>query len=367
MSVHISRRTFLAASAAGIAVGCTKMKAETPQQSRVLGVALLGLGEYAQSQLAPGLRRTRHCALRGIVTGSPAKIPVWQRDHAIPDANVYDYASLPNIKNNDAIQVVYVVTPTGLHKKFAIMAAEAGKHVWCEKPMAMNVAECQSIIDACKLNGVSLAIGYRLHHEPNTQTITAWGKSKPYGPIQHVSAVAGDATGDERTWRHSAALGGGALYDIGVYSINAIRYASAEYPVRVLRAKQSTNRPELFNEVDEVTEFELELPSGVRAYGKASRAESINELRIEAAQGSYGLKPFQSYNGVQGEASDGKKLDQKVDHQQAKQMDDEALAILEGRLPIVPGEEGLLDIRVVNAIQESVRTGQPVSIQPSSS
>jgi glucose-fructose oxidoreductase len=359
---HVSRRAFLAATAAGLAAGCANMKTNAPKEPRALGVALLGLGDYAKNQLAPGLQRARHCALRGIVTGTPAKIPEWQRQFAIPEGNTYDYASLPNIKNNPAIQVVYVVTPTALHKKFAIMAAEAGKHVWCEKPMAMDVAECQAIIDACKLNGVSLAIGYRLHHEPNTQTITEWGKTKPYGPIKRVSAVAGDATGDERTWRHSAALGGGALYDMGVYSINAIRYCSGEYPVRVASAKQYTNRPELFNEVDEVTEFELELPSGARGYGKASRAESTNELRIEAANGSYGLAPFQSYSGIQGEASDGKKLDQKIDHQQAKQMDDEALAILEGRPPMVPGEEGLLDIRVVSAIQQAVRTGQPVSI-----
>jgi glucose-fructose oxidoreductase len=365
MSDHrasISRRAFLAASAAGLVVGCTHVKSNTAKEPRALGVALLGLGKYAEGELAPGLKRTRHCALRGIVTGSPHKIPPWQREYAIPDGNVYDYASLPNIKNNAAIDVVYVVTPTGLHKKFAVMAAEAGKHVWCEKPMAMDVAECQTIIDACKSNGVSLSIGYRLHHEPNTQTIAAWSESKPYGPIKHVSAIVGDAAEDERTWRHSAVLGGGALYDVGVYSINAIRHASGEFPVRVVSAKQSTQRPALFNEVDEVTEFELELPSGVRAYGKCSRAEQLNELRIEATRGSYGLAPFQSYTGVRGEASDGKQLDQPIDHQQAKQMDDEALAILEGRPPVVPGEEGLLDIRVVNAIQDVVRTNVSVVI-----
>ncbi len=363
-SKRFSRRTFLAASAAGLAASCanTKGTSTTAKDPRALGVALLGLGNYAQSELAPGLQRTRYCALRGIVTGSPQKIPAWQRQYAIPDGNVYDYASLPNIRHNDAIQVVYVVTPSALHKKFAIMAAEAGKHVWCEKPMALDVAECQAIIDACKLNGVSLAVGYRLHHEPNTQTLEAWGKSKPYGPIRRVSASAGDATDDERTWRHSAALGGGALYDIGVYSVNAIRHATGEEPVRVLSAKQYTSRPELFNEVDEVTEFELELPSGARGYGKASRAESINELRIEASHGAYGLKPFQSYTGVSGQADDGRKINQKIDHQQAKQMDDDALAILEGRAPIAPGEEGLADVRIINAIQESVRTGGPVSI-----
>ncbi|MET0287775.1 MAG: Gfo/Idh/MocA family oxidoreductase [Polyangiales bacterium] len=338
------------------------MNTNTAKSPRALGVALLGLGNYSQSELAPGLKRASHCTLRGIVTGTPEKVARWQSEYAIPDGSVYDYASFPNIRNNAAIDVVYVVTPTALHKKFAIMAAEAGKHVWCEKPMALDVAECQSIIDACRANNVSLSIGYRLHHEPNTQTIEAWGKSKPYGALKSVSAIAGDAQGDERTWRHSAALGGGALYDIGVYSINAIRHATGEYPTRVLSAKQYTNRPELFNEVDEVTEFELELPSGARAYGKASRADKLNELRIEAANGSYGLAPFQSYTGVRGEASDGKKLDQKIDHQQAKQMDDDALAILSGAPPQVPGEEGLADIRIVNAIQDAVRTGGPVTI-----
>jgi glucose-fructose oxidoreductase len=130
--------------------------------------------------------------------------------------------------------VVYVVTPTALHKQFAIMAAEAGKHVWCEKPMALDVAECQAMIDACKANGVSLAVGYRLHHEPNTKTITEWGKTKPYGAIKRVSANVGDKQGDEVTWRNKASMGGGALYDLGVYSVNAIHYASGEYPVRVL-------------------------------------------------------------------------------------------------------------------------------------
>lgn len=358
---RLPRRHFLAASAA-LAAACAGVKTNTSKDPRALGVALLGLGNYAETELAPGLQRTRHCALRGIVTGTPQKVPRWQKEFSIAESNVYDYASLPNIRNNDEIQVVYVVTPTALHKKFAIMAAEAGKHVWCEKPMALDVAECQSMIDACKLNGVSLSIGYRLHHEPNTQTVTQWGKSKPYGAIKHVSAIAGDKADDERTWRHSAALGGGALYDLGVYSINAIRYTTGEYPTRVLRAHQSSTRPQLFNEVDEETEFELELSSGVRAFGKVSRAQSLNELRVEATTGSYGLSPFQSYRGVRGEASDGKKLDQKIDHQQAKQMDDEALAILEGRLPMVPGEEGLLDIRVVNAIQDAVRTQGAVTI-----
>jgi glucose-fructose oxidoreductase len=327
-----------------------------------LGVALLGLGNYSRTQLAPSLALTRHCALRGIVTGTPDKIPNWQRDYAIPDRNVYDYQSFARVADNPDIDVVYVVTPTALHAKFAIMAAEAGKHVWCEKPMAMDVAECQAIIDACRKNGVSLSVGYRMHHEPNTQTIMRYAKDKPYGPIRTISALAGDPSPGKDGWRMQRSMGGGALYDMGVYSINAIRYASGEEPVRVLRARQWAERPELFREVDENTEFELELPSGAIGHGKASRSDDANLLRVEARDGWYKLEPLQKYEGVQGVTSDGKRLDLKIDKQQARQMDDEALAILERRPPIVPGAEGQRDIQIVRAIFEAAQTGKPVTL-----
>ncbi|HET9960217.1 MAG TPA: Gfo/Idh/MocA family oxidoreductase [Polyangiaceae bacterium] len=329
---------------------------------RQLGVALLGLGNYSETQLAPSLKLTRHCSLRGIVTGSPDKIPRWQKEYGIPDRNVYDYGSLPRIADNSAIDIVYIVVPTALHAKYAVQAAEAGKHVWCEKPMAMTVEECQKIIDACRANHVSLAIGYRMHHEPNTQTVMQFAREKPYGAIKAVRAIAGDRSNGENTWRMVRAMGGGALYDMGVYSINAIRYASGEEPVRVVRARQWADRPELFRDVDENTEFELELPSGAIAYGKASRFDKTNQLRVEAQRGWYQLEPMQAYEGVQGETSDGKKLDKKVDKQQARQMDDEALALLEGRPAMVPGEEGQRDIRLVQAILQAASTDKPVAL-----
>jgi len=333
-----------------------------PGAQRPLGVALLGLGDYSTNQLAPALSRTRHCRLRGLVSGSPDKLERWQREHALPSANLYDYESLPRIADNPDIDVVYIVTPTALHAKYAILAANAGKHVWCEKPMAMNVDECQSVIDACRQNRVALAIGYRMQHEPNTQTLMRFAREKPYGAIQRVRALAGSRTSGHEGWRMQRAMGGGALYDMGVYSINAIRYATAEEPVRVRRARQWADRPELFREVDESTEFELELPSGAIGYGKASRFDPENLLRVEAERGSYQLVPMQSYKGVRGETSDGTALDVPVDSQQALQMDNEALAIIEGRPPLVPGEEGQRDIRILQAILQAAESGTPVAL-----
>ena len=365
------RRTFLlgaVAAGVGLGVGCVSGRQSEPTaqtrraRNRPLGVALLGLGDYSESQLAPALMQTRHCRLRGIVTGSPDKIPKWREQYDLPERAVYDYRSLPRIADNSEIDVVYVVTPTALHAKYAILAAQAGKHVWCEKPMAMNVEECQAIIDACRSNQVSLSIGYRMHHEPNTQTVMQFARDKPYGAIRNVRAIAGGPDDGRPSWRMNPAMGGGALYDMGVYSINALRYASGEEPVRVKRARQWADRPELYVEVDENTEFELEFPSGAVGYGKASRSDGENVLRVEAERGWYQLEPMQAYDGVKGTTSDGRALDREVADQQAQQMDDDALAILEGRPLLVPGEEGLRDIRIVMAIIQAAKTGQSVAL-----
>ena len=212
---------------------------------RKLGVALLGLGGYSTTQLAPALQKTEHIELRGIVTGSPEKIPQWKNKYNIKDANVYNYENMGNIADNDAIDVVYIVTPTFLHAKYAMAAANAGKHVFCEKPMAMTAAECQQIIDACKENNVKLAIGYRMQHEKNTRQIINWADTKPYGAIQKVDTASGFTINKSAGWRLDGAKGGGAIYDMGVYNINGVRYATGLEPLWV-KARHETTRPGTF-------------------------------------------------------------------------------------------------------------------------
>lgn len=367
--MHESRRHFLITSLLGSVMVAGSLRGAHPVSAqdrsqvgkrRSLGVALVGLGKYSEEQLAPALQRTRHCKLRGIVTGSPHKIPAWQKRYKIPDRNVYSYETLPRIADNPDIDVVYVVVPPSLHAKYAVMAARAGKHVWCEKPMAVTVAECQQIIDACHKNKVRLAIGYRMHHEPNTRTVIEYARSQPYGAIQRVEARAGFG-GGSRGWRLQKSMGGGALYDMGVYCTNAIRYSTGLEPLRVTRAAQVPARKGA-DAADQSTEFELELPNGIVALGRTSFVESMNRLRVDCAGGWYELSPMQSYTGVQGRTSDGKRLNQHIDSQQARQMDDDALAILEGKPTLAPGEDGLADIRVVEAIVRAAESGRSVSL-----
>ncbi|PQK90868.1 glucose-fructose oxidoreductase, partial [Pantoea ananatis] len=118
--------------------------------------------------MAPALQQTKECYLAGIVTGTPSKAEAWKQKYNIPDKNIYNYQNFDQIANNPDIDIVYVVLPPSMHREYVIRAANAGKHVWCEKPMAISVQECQDMIDACKKNKRSLAIGYRLQHEPNT-------------------------------------------------------------------------------------------------------------------------------------------------------------------------------------------------------
>lgn len=323
-----------------------------------IGVALVGLGYYSTDLLAPALQLTKHCELRGIVTGSPEKIPVWQDRYGIKAENVYNYDNFAEVADNDEIDVIYIVLPTALHAEYSIKAAQAGKHVWCEKPMAMDVVECQSVIDACQKAGVKLSIGYRMQHEPNTQTVMEYAEQKPFGNINNMIAEAGfGGSVPTSGWRSDPEMGGSALRDMGVYSINALRYASGMEPIAVLNATQYVPR-----RVDVSTDFELLFPGGVTAKGKGSIVENTNFLRVNCESGWYQLQPMQAYTGVVGERSDGVLLDQPIENQQARQMDDDALAIINDTPVMVPGSEGLKDVRITNAIIESAKTGKRVEI-----
>lgn len=357
------RRTFIKKS--GLFLAATTIPFPgfmIPKQKEKLGVALVGLGSYSTNQLAPALQETDYCELRGIVTGSPEKIPQWQQKYGIKDSNVYNYDNMHQIANNDDIDVIYIVLPIGLHAEYSIKAANTGKHVWCEKAMARTAEECRDMIDACNKNNVKLSIGYRMQHEDNTQTIMKWAETKPFGEIQTVEAAAGYNGRTMTQWKLEKELGGGAMYDMGVYPLNAARYSTGMEPIAV-SATQSTSRPQLFNEVDETTNFTLEFPNGIIANCRTSFGESMNNLEINCQDGWYYLRPFQSYTGVKGRASDGTVLEPFGKNQQAVQMDDDALAIIENRPVMVPGEEGLRDIIVVEKIYESAaQNGKRITI-----
>src|SRR5258706_2494127 len=291
------RRKFIWQAATGLAGVALSTPASPniliPSTKKKLGVALVGLGYYSTDLLAPALQLTEHCYLAGVVTGTPAKAEKWKRQYGLVDKNIYNYDDFDKIANNPDIDVVYVVLPPSMHATYSIRASQAGKHVWCEKPMAMTVIECQQMIDACNKNKVRLSIGYRMHHEPNTQKIIQFAKELTYGKVMKVQAAAGYYEGRTNHWKQIKKMGGGAMYDMGVYPLNAARYSTGLEPIAVT-ARTSTTRPEIYKEVEEKVNFDLEFPGGTTAACEASFGANLNELKITCSKGGYELIPFQS-------------------------------------------------------------------------
>tara|TARA_R110001592_G_scaffold96331_4_gene276751 strand:+ start:61185 stop:62321 length:1137 start_codon:yes stop_codon:yes gene_type:complete len=333
-------------------------------KKRKIGVALVGLGYYSTDLLAPALQQTEHCYLAGIVTGTPDKAVAWKEKYQIPEKNIYNYDNFDSIADNPDIDVVYVVLPPSMHEEYVIRASNAGKHVWCEKPMAVTSQECKNMINACKKNKVQLTIGYRLHHEPNTQEYRSIVQSNKLGKVNYVNCAAGYRENRTDHWKQKKEMGGGVIYDMGVYAIQGARLGTNMEPLAVHSAKAISTRPEIYKNglADDVT-AKLEFPGGVFADIRTSFAESTNFMTIECEKGDINLKPFSSYGGAKGESPLGKiNHSYEVPWQQAKQMDDDALAIIGNKAPMVPGEEGLRDIRIVEAILESADKGTRVKI-----
>jgi predicted dehydrogenase len=340
-----------------------------PQQDRreapSLGVALVGLGNYSTGQLAPALQETERCHLAGVVTGTPAKADDWKSKYDLPEQSVYNYDTFDQIAADDRIDIVYVVLPNAMHAEYTIRAAEAGKHVICEKPMAVSVQECEDMIAACREAGSKLSIGYRLHFEPHHQRVMALGQEEKFGPVQAMENTdgfpLGPASNPSVAWRldHSLA-GGGALMDVGIYALQAARYTTGEEPTSV-RARAFKTQPEKFSEVDENVVWEMDFPSGAAAQCRTSYTGSFNRLHAEAPEGWFELEPAYSYGGLEGRTSEGPMNIENV-NQQAAQMDAFAECIQTGRRSRVPGEEGLRDLRVIEAIYEAVETGGTVEV-----
>lgn len=330
---------------------------------RRLGVALCGLGMLSEHQIAPALEKTRHCRLAGLVSGSPDKVARFQARYGVPDRAVYGYHDMQRMADNPDIDIVYVVTPNALHAAHAIAAARAGKHVFCEKPLEVSVERCQAMIDACREAGTLLGTAYRCHYDPHHVECIRLARERVFGAPVVVQAAFSIDVGRPDQWRLRHALaGGGALVDVGIYALQASRYLTGEEPVEV-SAMASITDAEKYAEVDETLVWTARFPSGVLAHCATSfRAVGMQSLRVDCERGWFELDPAFFYDGNHGRRSDGVEIRHPPTDLFAAELDDFALSILEGRPARLPGEEGLRDVRIMQAIYEAARTGRRVRL-----
>lgn len=339
-----------------------------------LGVAIVGLGGFASQSILPELGACSRVRLAGLVTGDPkGKGAEWAKRYGVPLSSVYHYSEMGRMAENSAIDFVHVATPNGLHRKHTEAAAAAGKHVLCEKPMATTSADCRSMIETCRKAGVALGIDYRLHWEPHHQKLMELGRDKVYGEVRSIHAEFSWHRGDWKPWLLDKELaGGGAFFDTGVYVLQAGCYIVGETPVRIL-AIPTTTRAVYPEGIEETMHILAEFRSGAGMTARVSYAYGNHTLSVNTTGGGFSCEGApggsvfgQSYDGKpsgkQVRLGDGRIFKAEDRLQQATLLDAFAESIQTGKTFLCPGEMGLRDLVMTEAVYESARTGKAVEV-----
>jgi len=364
---HGSRRSFIRnVSTASAAMAVAPYVRTQPAAERKLGVALVGLGNYSTGQLGPALRLTKQCRLAGVVTGSRDKGLKWARDYGFPESNVYHYDTMARIADNKDIDIIYIVTPNALHPQHTIAAAWTRKNVICEKPMANSVADCDAMLRACRVAGVKLAIGYRLHFEPQHQEMMRLARDPNFGPFMRMKGGLAFPI-NRRVWRVEKAMaGGGPLMDIGIYCLQGACMAADTSgaahptfaPVAVTAREHPKKRPEFFLDVEETIEWTMEFANGAKAELITSYNMGMDHFRAESEMGNWiEFQPGFGYGGFRVATNKGPLGITPPQSQQALQLDGLAECFRDDKPIPVPGEMGRRDMVIIEAIYRSAAQG----------
>lgn len=343
--------------------------ADGPDNGEPVGYALIGLGVISDIfgraclQLAgKGIRVT------ALVTGhGETKGREWAARYGLPESAIYSYENFDRIRDNRNVQAVYVGLPNSMHREYTERAARAGKHVLCEKPMAISSAECRSMIDACRRANVKLMIAYRCHFDPTHLETERIIQSGAIGQLQAFEGSFGFNAPTRPFWRLDPKLGGGgALMDMGIYPLNAIRYFTRENPsgfTAVASTRDTTSGR--FRGVEQTLEFTMAFPSGILAsIGTSYGEEMPGILRIHGDKGTLQLAPAFDYTGIHleslksGVVADATSPSEQTTHFQLE-ASHFAHCIRTGATPRTPGEEGLQDLLAIEQIYRSA--GRPIA------
>ncbi len=340
-----------------------------------IGFAIVGVGRLSINQILPAFGTTKHCKPVALVSGSPEKAQKVAAQYGIKTSAIYGYNNYEQLAQNPDVKAVYIVLPNSMHAEYTVRAAKIGKHVFCEKPMATSVRDCEKMIAACKEANVKLMIAYRQQYEPMNREIVKMVRSGKLGKLRSYLATLSQNQDDPSQWRLRRSLaGGGSLPDVGVYCLNASRFWSGEEPVEVFgQVYQPTDDPR-FAEVEATCNFSLRFPSGLVASCNAGYAAHRSSFaRMEGSESFVQLSPSFGYSGLkltynklmEGHGTDVQPTIGEKD-QFALELDHMATCVKRNQQPHTPGEEGLQDQRIIEAIYESARAGHPVRLSPPS-
>jgi predicted dehydrogenase len=375
-SKEITRRGFisrvgqgvLAASIPGALLKPAQAQLKVPDPpGKKLGWAVVGLGSLAINQILPAFASCEKSRVVAFVSGHPDKASKLALRYGVDPKNIYNYANYDSIKNNPEVDVIYVVLPNGMHAEYTVRGLQAGKHVLCEKPMANTPAECQQMIDAAHKVDRKLMIAYRCRYEPYNREAIRIARSGELGPTQMILADAGFPMGDPKVWRLNKQMaGGGSMMDIGIYALNASRYLTGEEPREVNAMIYSTPGDPRFKEVEEHVTFQLRFPSGILANCSSSYGYfHQSHYRVMGTNARLCVDPATWYSGLRLWIERDNVIEQRdlpsVDHF-AAEMDHMSSCVMQNQQPLTPGEEGLRDLTIIQAIYESARSQKMVTL-----
>ena len=338
-----------------------------------VGFAVVGLGRLAIDQILPAMAKSKYCKPVALVSGSAEKARKIAAQYGIKDSSIYSYETYDQLAQNPDVKVIYIVLPNALHAEYVVRGAKAGKHILCEKPMATTATDCERMIAACSAANVKLMIAYRQQYEPMNREMAKMVADGKLGALRTLIATNTQDEGDPTQWRLRRKLsGGGCMPDVGIYCLNAARFLSKEEPIEVMAATFQPKDDPRFTEVESTCTFTLRFPSGLIATCSSGYSGHRSQfLRLEGADAWAELNPAFGYTGLKLRTSrlvDGKEVVMEpsieAKDQFAEEMDHMALCALHGTEPHTPGEEGLHDQRLIDAIYESARTSRVVKVPP---
>jgi predicted dehydrogenase len=325
--------------------------------------AVVGLGHIAQVAVLPAFAHAKkNSVLAAIVSDDPAKRRALSKKYKAQGFTYDQYEECLEL-----VDAVYVALPNSLHAEYTIRAANAGVHVLCEKPLAVTADECEQMIEACRENRVKLMVAYRLHFEAiNLAAIDHVRRGRIGEPKYFNSSFSMTVRpGDVRTKR---AMGGGTLYDIGVYCINAARGLFRAEPKEVMALSVNSGAAKL-SDIDETTGAVLRFDGErLATFVTSFNAEGVGAYRIVGTKGQLHVNPAYEYaEGLAYElTTNGRTTRRRIGKrdQFAAELLYFSECILTGREPEPSGEEGLQDVRIVQALYESAETGKVVQVPP---
>jgi glucose-fructose oxidoreductase len=325
--------------------------------------AVVGLGHIAQVAVIPAFAHARrNSELVAVVSGDRTKRREFSRRYRVEAFTYEDFDEC--LRSVDA---VYIALPNSMHAEYTVRAARAGVHVLCEKPMAVTTDECRQMIDACRRSDVKLMIAYRLHFEAINLAAIEVARSGKLGELKFFNSSFAMTVrrGDIRTKR---AYGGGTLYDIGVYCINAARYLFRAEPTQVSAMSINSGAAALA-EIDETTAATLRFGDDrIATFITSFNAADVGSYVIVGTKGDLRADPAYEYaEGLEYALNiDGRTTRKKIGKRD--QFAPELLyfsdCIINDRQPEPSGEEGMQDVRIVQALYESAKTGRPVTLRP---